>query len=167
MTVPNILARLLTITVMIGCVLALMHLTGARHDAQNNGHVTNGVDAMQTATTKADRLKIMAASWNGSVNFDTPFAALAPLSDTQTEIIDRRFDPADDFWGLPRSDGVDTVAGLCGACHSLAIVMQQRQSEEGWNYLFDWMIEKQGMAPITGDTRSEIIAYLSREFGQE
>ena len=108
----------------------------------------------------------MAADWDGIINFYLPYAALVPQTETDSTNRGFRFNPVDDYWGLPRSEGVETVAGLCGACHSLAIVMQQRQTEEGWKYLFDWMIEKQGMAPIDGPTRDEVITYLSREFGQ-
>ena len=109
----------------------------------------------------------MAENWNDAVSFDAPFAALAPLTTADAEKLDIRFDPTDDYWGLPRSEGVEIVSGLCGACHSLAIVMQQRQSKEGWNYLLDWMVEKQGMAPIADEMHDDIITYLSREFGQE
>ncbi len=75
------------------------------------------------------------------------------------------FDPADDYWGLPRDDGVDLVAGYCAACHSLRIVMQQRASETRWRELMVWMIEKQGMAEPPDDDLEAIIHYLSNNFG--
>ena len=75
------------------------------------------------------------------------------------------FNPADDYWGLPRDDGVDLVAGYCAACHSLRIVMQQHASEARWRELMLWMIEKQGMAPPPDDDLETIIRYLSDHFG--
>ncbi len=75
------------------------------------------------------------------------------------------FNPADDYWGLPRDNGVDLVAGYCGACHSLRIVMQQHATEARWRELMDWMIEKQGMAPPPDDDLETIIYYLSEHFG--
>lgn len=75
------------------------------------------------------------------------------------------FDPGDDYWGLPRTDGVDLVAGYCAACHSLRIVMQQSASEARWRELMDWMIDKQGMAAPADDDLELIIDYLSEHFG--
>lgn len=75
------------------------------------------------------------------------------------------FNPADDYWGLPRADGVDLVAGYCAACHSLRIVMQQNASETRWRELMAWMIEKQGMAAPPDEDLEQIIAYLSDHFG--
>ncbi len=166
MTAQMFLARALMISVMVSCVLILMNLTGSHRDSENGTRNAIG-DHVGSPTTQAARIKTMADDWDGNINFDSPYEALAPLTVSDSEKLDIRFNPADDYWGLPRSEGVETVAGLCGACHSLAIVMQQRQTEKGWNYLFDWMIEKQGMAAIAGPTRDEIITYLSREFGQE
>ena len=67
---------------------------------------------------------------------------------------------------LRRSEGVETVAAYCSACHTLQIVMQQRQTRDGWDYLLTWMAEKQGMAEPPPDMRAEILDYLSREFGE-
>ncbi len=75
------------------------------------------------------------------------------------------FDPADDYWGLPRADGVDLVASYCAACHSLRIVMQQHATETRWRELMAWMIEKQGMGPPPDDDLEMIINYLSDQFG--
>lgn len=76
------------------------------------------------------------------------------------------FDPADDYWGLPRTDGVELIAGYCAACHSLRIVIQQSASEARWRELMAWMVEKQGMARPPDDDFELIIAYLSAHFGE-
>jgi len=107
----------------------------------------------------------MAEAWTGEINYGPPFSALSPTSSDAAMIRASAFDPSDDYWGLPRTSGVDAVAAYCGSCHSLALVMQQRQAADGWNRLLDWMIEKQGMANPDPDARAEIVGYLAREFG--
>lgn len=97
-------------------------------------------------------------------DFTWRFNALDPgIVTTSTPVAS--FNPADDYWGLPRDDGVDLVAGYCAACHSLRIVMQQHATETRWRELMDWMIEKQGMAPPPDDDLETIVRYLSEHFG--
>lgn len=149
------------IAAMTLAVLGLMKLTAPEDKAYaSHGNVTETI-----IETRADRIKTMAANWSGDIAWDAFYSALTPFSETTDASTSVEFDPRDDYWGLPRSEGVETVAALCGACHSLAIVMQQRQTREGWDYLLDWMTEKQGMATLSPEMRAEIIAYLSREFG--
>ncbi len=107
------------------------------------------------------------AVWNGEINYGPAYAALNPYQSQSTQIAGTLFDPSDDYWGLPRSVGHDTVSAYCAACHSLQIVMQQRQSRDGWDYLLTWMTDKQGMAAPPPETREEILNYLAREFGGE
>lgn len=165
----DFLTRVLIITAMIGSVLMLMRLTGGEvtSSTEKTAHATDVIHAAETPKTRAERIAAMADAWSGAIAFGNAYAALTPLATTQNAEESARFNPDDDYWGLPHSEGFETVAALCGACHSLAIVMQQRQTEAGWNYLFDWMIEKQGMAEPDPEMRAEIIAYLSREFANE
>ncbi len=97
-------------------------------------------------------------------DFNWRFNALDPGT-AETSATAALFDPADDYWGLPREDGVDLVAGYCSACHSLRIVMQQHANETRWRELMDWMIEKQGMAPPPDEDLEQIVRYLSDHFG--
>ena len=106
----------------------------------------------------------MAAKFQDDIDFGAPYSALSPLGNADVIAETSGFDPSDEYWGLPRSQGVEIVAGYCSACHSLALVMQQRQSREGWDELLDWMVEKQGMANPDPTTRAAILGYLSREF---
>ena len=97
-------------------------------------------------------------------DFSWTFNALDPgLAPSET--IAAAFDPTDDYWGLPRNEGYDLVAGYCAACHSLRIVMQQRASAERWDALLDWMVEKQGMAEPPAEDRAALVRYLSEAFG--
>ena len=105
-----------------------------------------------------------AESLPAAPDFAWRFSALDPGT-AETSATAALFDPADDYWGLPREDGVDLVAGYCAACHSLRIVMQQHASEARWRELMDWMIDKQGMASPPQEDLDEIVRYLSDHFG--
>jgi cytochrome c len=74
--------------------------------------------------------------------------------------------PAPDFGaGWPAGPGQVEAGLLCGACHSLAIVKQQRLSRARWDKLLDWMVEEQGMAAQPPDQRALILDYLATHFG--
>lgn len=65
----------------------------------------------------------------------------------------------------PAGPGQAEAGVLCNACHSLAIVKQQRLSRDVWDKLLDWMVEEQGMAEQTPDRRQLILDYLATHFG--
>ncbi|MCB9962948.1 MAG: hypothetical protein R3C00_04740 [Hyphomonas sp.] len=129
----------------------------------------------EPAAPKADAhvaaaVEAMAGSWNGDIQFVNTFNALDPShvpSATGGEsAVPSLFDPNDEYWGLPRDEGVDYVAGICAGCHSLRLVMQQHRSEARWHELIDWMINTQGMAPLPDDVRKDIETYLGKHFGE-
>ena len=125
--------------------------------AKDDGHIAAAVEAM-------------ADSWNGEVQFVTEFNTLDPShtsADSSVSGVATAFDPNDDYWGLPRDEGVDFVAAYCSGCHSLQIVMQQRRSEKRWHELIDWMINTQGMPPPDEDVRKDIETYLGQHFGED
>ncbi|MEZ5851677.1 MAG: cytochrome c family protein [Hyphomicrobiaceae bacterium] len=70
-----------------------------------------------------------------------------------------------DYGGMPDGEGRDMVAVICGACHSLRTVTQQGLSQDRWDELMDWMVEKQGMAPLDSETRKAIVGYLTEHYG--
>lgn len=70
-----------------------------------------------------------------------------------------------DYGDMPEGEGRDTVAIICAACHSLRTVTQQGLSEARWDELMDWMVEKQGMAPLDAETRTSIVGYLAEHYG--
>lgn len=156
----NIFARAVTLAGMAFAVTALMHLTGPSSPPEQ----VQDDDKHAAAETRAQAL---IENWSSEINYAPAYAALNPYAEAQEASVSSTFDPADDYWGLPRSEGVETVSAYCGACHSLQIVMQQRQSRDGWDYLLIWMVEKQGMAAPAPETRAEILDYLTREFGRE
>lgn len=72
-----------------------------------------------------------------------------------------------DFGDLPPGPGQEETYAICGACHSMRLVTQQGLSAERWDGLIDWMVEKQGMAPLEADERQRIVAYLAEHFGPD
>jgi hypothetical protein len=108
----------------------------------------------------------MADSWDGRIRYGAPYDALDPgLRRSAGPAAAATFDPTDDYWGLPRAEGYEEVFYACSGCHSLRLVMQQRSTPERWDYLLDWMVDSQGMAPLPPEERDLVHAYLSAQFG--
>jgi hypothetical protein len=72
-----------------------------------------------------------------------------------------------DLGGLPQAPGQEEVFYLCNACHSIRLVTQQRLSRHRWDELLDWMVEKQGMAPLPPEDRALILDYLATYYSQD
>lgn len=66
---------------------------------------------------------------------------------------------------LPPGEGRDEVEGICAACHSLRIVIQQRLPRDRWDYLLDWMVAEQGMPELDEETRQTVLDYLAEHLG--
>ncbi|PVH28914.1 cytochrome C-552 [Pararhodobacter oceanensis] len=75
--------------------------------------------------------------------------------------------PNPDFGNLPDAEGVEETFYQCVACHSTAIILQQRLTDERWDYLWTWMIEDQGMYEPEDEIRDEILTYLKTHFSSE
>lgn len=89
---------------------------------------------------------------------------LAPLRGPAPAPATPDIETSDELGGLPVSEGVDLTYYMCGACHSIRLVTQQRVTPERWDYLLDWMVEKQGMAPLPPEDRTVVLDYLIRHF---
>lgn len=72
-----------------------------------------------------------------------------------------------DLGDLPDAPGAEDTFYLCSACHSIALVKQQRLTDERWNYVWDWMIAEQGMPEQDEATRETILTYLKTYFSSE
>ena len=92
---------------------------------------------------------------------------LAPLRSPAPAPAMPEVETSDEFGGLPVSEGVDLTYYMCSACHSIRLVTQQRVTPERWDYLLDWMVEKQGMAPLPPDARTVVLDYLTRHFSAQ
>jgi mono/diheme cytochrome c family protein len=72
----------------------------------------------------------------------------------------------DEYAGLPKAEGRDTVAGWCGACHSLRLVSQQRLPRYRWEELLAQMIKKNGMPKPPPEDEQVIVDYLAENLGR-
>lgn len=66
--------------------------------------------------------------------------------------------------GLPDAPGAEETYYLCSGCHSIALVKQQRLTDARWDYLWQWMIDEQGMPETDEETRQAILGYLKEHF---
>ena len=60
-------------------------------------------------------------------------------------------------------EGVQIVSAQCGACHSLALVAQNRADRAGWRALIRWMQDKHGLWPL-GEFEVPILDYLETHY---
>lgn len=74
---------------------------------------------------------------------------------------------SDDFGGLPEGDGRLETYQNCLACHSSAIIRQQRLSRETWDEVLDWMVEQHGMWQMAPEVREQVLDYLAEQFGRD
>lgn len=114
-----------------------------------------------------DDVLAMAAAWDGDIRYGAAYPALDPLRLDQDAAPAAGFAPSDEYWGLPRTSGHEDVAARCSACHSIALVMQQRQNAAGWTAVIDRMVARQGMPEPDASARASMIAYLAGEFGRD
>ncbi len=143
--------------------------TTKQENFYSNQHVIKNQDTEKNYTTTPSTKKPSDQPNIITINYNPVFDPRTPYSPAglKTQLLQISFDPQDDYWGLPRTEGVDDVAAFCTACHSLEIVMQQRITPKRWQYTLNWMIEKQGMAKLDPETYQLIYAYLTRHFSNE
>jgi len=127
--------------------------------------VTLHLAADSGGTTKdTEKFAAMAQRYSGKIIYGPVYNVLSPETLLQGAEFKARFDPGDDFWGLPRTDGYDRIAAYCTGCHSLQIVMQQDTDESGWDTFLKWMIAKQGMPAPDPEDYQAMITYLAKHF---
>ena len=66
--------------------------------------------------------------------------------------------------GLIAADGYEIVAPVCGRCHSLKLVTQNRANREGWEDIIRWMQTTQKLEDL-GDREDAILNYLAQNYG--
>lgn len=76
-------------------------------------------------------------------------------------------EPNPELGNLPDTPGAEDTFYLCTACHSSAIIRQQRISDARWDYLWTWMVETQGMPEQDEQTKETILSYLKRHFSSQ
>ena len=88
-------------------------------------------------------------------------ATANPVTDTPVVELDS------ELGNLPVGPGAEDTYYQCIACHSTAIIRQQRLSDARWDYLWTWMIEDQGMYEPDDETKDLILTYLKTHFSSE
>ncbi len=66
--------------------------------------------------------------------------------------------------GLVKADGWELVRANCIACHSAALITQQRGSSEQWLGMIRWMQAKQNLWQFEPEVEARIIAYLADNY---
>ncbi len=72
-----------------------------------------------------------------------------------------------EFDNLPVGPGMEETYYSCTACHSSQTFQQMRLTDARWEYLWDWMIEEQGMPDYGEESRVVILDYLKEHFSSE
>jgi cytochrome c len=72
-----------------------------------------------------------------------------------------------DVGALYSAEGAGVTYDYCASCHSTMLIAQQGQTREGWDELFEWMVEKQGMEPIPEEDRTKILDYLETHYNTD
>lgn len=85
-----------------------------------------------------------------------------PLADSITEVVDGK----DVETGLLAGDGLELVKANCTACHSSALILQNRFTREGWHSKIVWMQETQGLWDLGGN-EAIILDYLAANYAPE
>jgi|GEM_PF-1750096 len=134
--------------------------------ANSGGGAPRGIETLAESAPQSrnERIAALAADWPREPDYAPIFNALDP-SFAVIETSASAFDPGDDYFGLPRTEGYETVYAYCGACHSLRIVMQQHVTPERWSEILIWMSEKQGMPELPPEDAAIVLDYLSEHFG--
>ncbi len=122
----------------------------------------------KAATSLSDhrqaRIEEWVRIWSPVPNY---YLSYSPVkSDALNEANAKRdfYNPNDEYWGLPRTNGYELVNIYCSACHTLEIVMQQNMTPNRWRYTLNWMSEKQGMAQLSQSDFTTIEKYLNTHF---
>lgn len=66
--------------------------------------------------------------------------------------------------GLIKATGWETVRAHCGACHSHALVTQQRADRDSWLGTIRWMQETQNLWQFPADVEAQILDYLAENY---
>jgi hypothetical protein len=68
--------------------------------------------------------------------------------------------------GLIADKDFELVVTNCTGCHAANLVIQNRQTADGWKSIIEWMQEKQNLWDL-GKDESKIIAYLAKNYAPE
>lgn len=113
---------------------------------------------------RAPALLLALAACGGEAPPEAPMEA--PV-EAPAEAPEAAIDRSDVVMGLVQAPGRDQVLANCVACHSTALITQNRMSRERWDATLTWMQETQGLWPIAAPDRARILDYLALTQGPE
>ncbi|MEQ9065029.1 MAG: hypothetical protein RIE58_12725 [Vicingaceae bacterium] len=106
----------------------------------------------------------------GAVLLRTGLISLPLVEDPPTEIVrvetaedTSLYGSVDDASGLIIDRHFDVVKTQCGACHSTALVAQNRFTRDGWLELIRWMQAEQKLWDL-GEQEAGILDYLAKNY---
>jgi hypothetical protein len=91
-------------------------------------------------------------------------SAPAPLPDS---VEADTSEPEDEFDSLAPGEGREETYGTCLACHSSAIIRQQRLTRVVWGQVLDDMVEEMGMGEPLSEDREKMLDYLAEHYGPD
>ncbi len=93
------------------------------------------------------------------------FASLALVmsSNLYAEEVDQN--KIDEFTGLIKSEGWETVRNNCIACHSTKLITQNHGTRNRWIAMIEWMQATQGLQQFDAETQETMVSYLSANYG--
>lgn len=65
--------------------------------------------------------------------------------------------------GLIADQNFELVVNNCTGCHAPQLIIQNRQTADGWKSIIEWMQEKQNLWDL-GKDESKIIDYLAKNY---
>ncbi|MGB3588337.1 MAG: hypothetical protein WBA23_17435 [Tunicatimonas sp.] len=104
---------------------------------------------------------IVLVACNPNTETEKPIAT-EPLPVTEAQIKDGK----DTATGLLAGEGLNVVKSHCLACHSSALIVQNRFTREGWHKKIVWMQETQGLWDL-GDSEDAVLDYLATNYAPE
>ncbi len=87
-------------------------------------------------------------------------APTQPAAPAEPAVNPADLEPAE-VMGLAAGAGRTMVITHCTACHSTALVTQNRMSRARWDATITWMQETQNLWPIPADQRAAVLDYLA------
>ena len=139
----------------------------APYDALHPGAAPAAADPSMTTATATNAAPATAVGAGAGAVAD-PMAAAQPQGGAAAEPAAlAQAAPNPELGDLPDGPGAEETYYQCTACHSTAIIRQQRVTDARWDYLWQWMVDAQGMVEPDAETKDVILAYLKQQFSSE
>lgn len=132
------------------------------YDALHPADAAPATDAVAPATDG-----VAPAAQPAAAAYDPMAAASRPQGAAVGTMAEADGSANPELGGLPNGSGAEETYYQCVACHSTAIIKQQRITDARWDDLWHWMVEEQGMVEPDDETKALILGYLKQHFSSE